>query len=60
MNCTHCGKPITLIPSAEERAKKYGGTPEFYRRLFSMHSGCIIEKRRQQTQELIQRIKEKQ
>ena len=46
MKCTHCGKEIVLIPSANERAAKYGGTPEFYTRLFSMHNKCIMELRR--------------
>ena len=54
MKCTHCGKEIVLIPSASERAAKYGGTPEFYTRLFSMHNKCIMELRRKSTSELIQ------
>ena len=54
MKCNHCGKEIVLIPSANERAAKYGGTPEFYTRLFSMHNKCIMELRRKSTSELIQ------
>lgn len=43
--CMHCNKPIILVPSAEERAKKYGGTPESYRKLFSAHTECTLEYR---------------
>jgi len=28
MDCTICGRPIELVPSAAERAKKYGGKPK--------------------------------
>lgn len=45
--CNHCKKPIQLVPSAEERSKKYGGTPDFYKRLFTMHNKCIMELRKQ-------------
>ncbi len=49
--CTHCKKPIVLVPSANKRAKKYGESPEYYRRLFTMHSDCQLELRdsKQQT-----------
>lgn len=30
MNCTICGKPVVLVPSAAERAKKYGDHPASY------------------------------
>lgn len=42
-NCKHCQKPIVLVPSAAERAKKGGGTAEYYRRLFSVCSDCNIK-----------------
>jgi hypothetical protein len=45
MNCTICGKPIVLVPSATERAKKFGGKPSDYTRLFTTHSTCAVEKR---------------
>lgn len=45
MNCTHCGKPIYLVPSAKERAAKFGGKPSDYTRLFTMHTVCVLEKR---------------
>ena len=48
MKCTICGRPIVLVPSATERAKKFGKTPAFYTRLFTTHSSCQIEKNRQE------------
>lgn len=44
MNCSICGKPITLSPSASERAKKYGGKPSDYIKLFTSHSNCQVKK----------------
>lgn len=44
MNCTICHKPIILVPSAQERAKKYGGKPSDYTKLFTMHSECYLKK----------------
>jgi hypothetical protein len=55
MNCTICGKPIVLIPSASERARKHGGTAESYTRLFTEHAQCTIDKRNRETSELIAR-----
>lgn len=45
MNCTICGKPIELVPSATERAEKYGGNPNDYTVLFTEHAACTIKKR---------------
>ena len=56
MNCSHCGKPVILVPSAAERAKKYGGTPSDYTRLFPLHADCQLELRRRGVFELIQRL----
>ena len=42
MNCTICGKPIVLVPSAEERARKYGGKPEDFTKLFTAHTDCFL------------------
>ena len=53
MNCTICGKPITLVPSAVERARKCGGTPKDYTDLFREHADCAIAKRQRETSELI-------
>lgn len=45
MNCTICGKPVVLVPSASERAKKFGGKPSDYTKLFTAHAACQLEKR---------------
>lgn len=45
MNCRICNKPIVLVPSAKERAAKFGGTPEFYTRLFTTHGTCQVAQR---------------
>jgi hypothetical protein len=55
MNCTICGKKITLVPSAKERADKYGGKPSDYTKLFTQHSACALDKRERETRELMQR-----
>lgn len=39
--CCYCGKAIRLIPSAEERARKYGESPAFYTALFRSHEECL-------------------
>lgn len=56
MNCTICGKPIVLVPSAQERADKYGGTANHYTKLFTEHAQCVIDKRNADTLELMHRI----
>jgi hypothetical protein len=45
MDCTHCGKPIILIPSAKERSEKYGQPASFYMKLFTIHTDCLLELR---------------
>ena len=55
MRCSICGKEIVLSPSAKERADKYGGTPAFYTRLFTTHSDCELNKRREDTLKLMRR-----
>ena len=47
MNCTICKKVIKLVPSAKERAAKYGGKPSDYTQLFTTHSTCAVAKRTQ-------------
>lgn len=59
MNCTICGKPIQLVPSAKERAKKFGGKPSDYTKLFTTHADCLIEKRNQETLDLIRKAPSK-
>jgi hypothetical protein len=56
MNCTHCNKKIVLIPSARERAAKFGGTPESYTKLFTMHASCSLERRAASVSELIKKL----
>lgn len=45
MKCTICNKEIVLVPSAIERAKKYGGKPSDYTALFTTHNECYVNKR---------------
>ena len=45
MKCKYCGKPVVLVPSAVERAKKFGGKPSDYTKLFPSHAKCIIDNR---------------
>ena len=56
MNCSICGKKIILVPSEKERAKRYGGKPSDYTKLFTEHHECLIQKREQDTLEIIRRI----
>jgi len=56
VNCSICHKPIVLVPSATERATKFGGRPSDYTKLFTAHAGCQIDKRNRETSELIKRL----
>ena len=58
MNCTICSKPIVLVPSAAERAKKSGGKPSDYTKLFTTHAKCAVAKREQETVELMRRMRD--
>jgi len=42
-NCKCCQKPIVLVPSAAERARKYGKTAAYYRNLFSVCNECKVK-----------------
>lgn len=53
--CSYCDKPVILIPSAAERAKRYGGKPSDYTALFPNHSACSIAAREADTLDLIRR-----
>jgi hypothetical protein len=53
MNCRICGGPIKLVPSASERARKYGETPMFYTGLFKEHTACFLEERKADTLKLV-------
>jgi hypothetical protein len=57
MNCTICKKPITLVPSAAERARKdvTGKTAAYYTSLFTEHAACTLAKRERETLELMRR-----
>ena len=55
MNCSICGRKIVLVPSAKERAKRYGGKPSDYSKLFTEHSECLIQKREKDTIKLMRR-----
>lgn len=47
MNCTVCGKPVVLVPSAAERARSdvTGKTAAYYTKLFPTHASCTLSKR---------------
>ena len=53
MNCNICNKPVVLVPSAAERARKHGETPAYYTKLFSQHSDCALAARKAATSALI-------
>ena len=55
MNCSICGKPVALAPSAKERAAKYGGTAAHYTSLFATHADCALKKRREDTVALMRK-----
>ena len=59
MKSSLCGQPITLSPSAEERAAKdvTGKSAGYYRRLFTEHSECALNKRQTETSALVQFIR---
>lgn len=59
MDCKHCGKPIVLVPSATERAAKFGGEAREYTRLFTYHAECTLKVRAEGTTELIRRLRMK-
>ncbi|HEY5793419.1 MAG TPA: hypothetical protein VIU82_00265 [Bosea sp. (in: a-proteobacteria)] len=56
-NCTLCGEPIVLVPSAAERARKdvTGKPASYYLALFTAHATCTVAKRERETLELIAR-----
>lgn len=55
MNCSICRKPIVLVPSAQERANKdvTGKSAAYYTSLFTTHSDCELDKRKQSTHQLM-------
>ena len=57
MNCTICTKPIELVPSARQRAERFGGSPADYTKLFTEHAACTLAKRKADTDALVARVK---
>ena len=55
-NCTICGKAIVLNPSAKERAGKFGGKPSDYTKLFTTHAACSVQKRSEESTELMRKL----
>lgn len=53
MNCKICNKPVVLVPSAKDRAAKFGGKPSDYTKLFDTHSTCLVNKRSAESVELM-------
>jgi hypothetical protein len=53
-NCNICGKPIILVPSAAERARKYGETADYYKNLFTTHDDCLLNMRAKKASDLMQ------
>jgi hypothetical protein len=56
--CTICHKPITLSPSAKERAERHGGSPSDYTNIFTTHSQCELDKRKADTSALMAKKRE--
>jgi hypothetical protein len=57
MNCSICGKPVVLSPSAAQRAAQDSSrTAQEYTRLFPTHTECFLRKRKQETTELMRRV----
>lgn len=56
MNCSICGKPVVLVPSAVERSRTYGCSAKFFRSLFTTHTECALKDREECTIDLMRRI----
>ena len=54
--CTICKKEIVLVPSAAERAKKYGGKASDYTSMFTAHAECYVKQRSDTSVELLRKI----
>jgi hypothetical protein len=54
MKCTICKEKVVLVPSAEYRAKKYGGKPSDYTKLFPRHIKCELEENKKRVSKLIE------
>jgi hypothetical protein len=58
MNCVHCNKPIELVPSAAERARKWGGKASDYTNIFIEHTECLMRKNSEEVSELMREIRD--
>ena len=56
MKCTICGKEVVLVPSASERAERFGGKPSDYTQLFPAHAECALRKRDEETVALMRSL----
>lgn len=56
MKCTICNQEIELVPTARQRAERFGGTPADYTRRFTEHAACILAKRKTDTEALVTRL----
>lgn len=59
--CSICGKPVILVPSAAERVRKDAergihSTNAQYLNQFHTHSTCLVAKRTQDSIELMRRL----
>ena len=54
-NCTICGKPVILSPSAQQRSEKHGEPASHYTNLFTTHAECELDKRKKETSDLMSR-----
>ena len=53
MKCKICAEPIILRPSAKERARRYGGKPSDYEKLFQTHSSCQVRRNSENLKKLL-------
>lgn len=56
MKCSICNKEIVLVPSAAERAQKFGGKPSDYTSLFTTHVECKLKEDKKSLNELMKRL----
>lgn len=54
MKCRICNEEIVLLPSAAERARKFGGAPADYAKLFTVHTHCALAERKAGVTKLLQ------
>lgn len=56
MKCKHCKNEVILKPTATERARKYGETPDYYTKLFPVHAECQIKANKESSSALAIRL----